>query len=110
MRMYLDDLRTPIEEFDVIVRSYENAIVHIKRYGVPNFISFDHDLGIETDRITLKKSAYDLAKWIVFNDINNNFRLPKNFTFKVHSQNPLGKRKIENLLNSYLMLKKHNQT
>ena len=44
MRMYLDDLRTPEEEFDFIVRSYDEAIEVIKKYGIPNFLSFDNDL------------------------------------------------------------------
>ena len=39
--MYLDDIRIPAEEFDFIVRSYDEAEKIIKQYGMPNYISFD---------------------------------------------------------------------
>ncbi len=101
MRMYLDDLRVPIEEFDFIVRSYDEAITIIKTDGVPNFISFDHDLGVDDDE-KLLKSGYDLAKWLVESDLDNEYKIPDNFTYKVHSQNPVGKQNIISLLDSYL--------
>ncbi|MDF1878423.1 hypothetical protein JHD46_02075 [Sulfurimonas sp. SAG-AH-194-C20] len=65
--MYLDDLRTPIEEFDFIVRSYEEAVSVMSRNGVPDFISFDHDLGCTTNG-ELLKSGFDVVKWMVKND------------------------------------------
>jgi hypothetical protein len=101
MKMYLDDIRTPIEEFDFIVRSYDEAIVVIQTHGIPDFISFDHDLGVDEDG-TLLKTGYDLAKWIVDNDLNTTYKLPSNFSFKVHSQNPVGRQNIISLLQSYL--------
>lgn len=104
MRVYLDDLRTPIEEFDFIVRSYEEAVSIIKHYGVPKFISFDHDLGIDSNG-NLLKSGYDLAKWLVYSDLNHTYKLPSDFKFKVHSQNPIGKKNIILLLDGYLNIK-----
>ena len=38
--MYLDDLRTPIEDFDYIVRSFEEAIAIFKKYGIPSILYF----------------------------------------------------------------------
>jgi len=108
MKMYLDDLRTPIKEFDFLVRSYDEAIFIIKSNGVPNFISFDHDLGINKDGKALK-SGYDLAKWLVRNDMTGKYIIPSNFMFKVHSQNPVGKQNIISLLNSYLSLRFKNK-
>jgi hypothetical protein len=64
MTMYLDDLRTPIEELDFIVRSYDEAVQVIREYGIPNYISFDHDLGVD-ENSNLLKSGYNLAKWII---------------------------------------------
>jgi len=104
MKMYLDDVRTPIEEFDFLVRSYDEALVVIQKHGIPDFISFDHDLGVDEDG-TLLKTGYDLAKWIVHNDLNAAYKLPSNFSFKVHSQNPVGKENIISLLQSYLKYK-----
>lgn len=100
-KMYLDDLRTPIEEFDFIVRSYDEAIATIKKHGVPNFISFDLDLGTDENG-TLLKTGYDLAKWLVNSDLDDIYKLPSNFRFKVHSQNPVGKQNIISILDSYL--------
>lgn len=101
MTMYLDDLRNPIEEFDFLVRNYDEAITTIKEHGVPNFISFDHDLGVDSED-NLLKSGYDLAKWLVDSDLDNDYKLPDNFSFKVHSQNPVGKQNIISLLEGYL--------
>ncbi len=98
--MYLDDLRTPIEDFDCVVRSFEEAVAIFKKYGIPRYISFDHDLGIYNGKIA--KSGFDVAKWIVQHDINEEYKIPSDFTFKVHSQNPIGKKNIESLLTRYL--------
>lgn len=99
--MYIDDLRTPIEEFDVIVRSYDEAIAIFKRYGVCEYISFDHDLGVDKNNKPLK-SGFDIAKWLIKHDKNHTYKIPSNFTYKVHSQNPIGKKNIILLLDSYL--------
>jgi len=64
MRMYLDNLRTPIEKYDFIARSYYQAISIIKRYAVPDFISFDHDLGVDKNN-KLLHSGFDLVKWLL---------------------------------------------
>ena len=64
-------------------------------------ISFDHDLGIDSEG-NLLKSGYDLAKWLVRNDLEHTYPLPTNFKYKVHSQNPIGKQNIISLLEGYL--------
>ena len=104
MTMYLDDIRVPTEEYDYIARSYDEALDVIKEYGVPNFISFDHDLGVDSDDNILR-SGYDLAKWLVDSDLDNNYKLPSNFEYRVHSQNPVGKQNIISLLEGYLKYK-----
>ena len=92
MKLYLDDLR-PIPEGYIGVRSYKEFVTYIIDSGLPDFISFDHDLG-------LQESGYDCAKWLVNFCLDNNLRLPK---FDVHSQNPVGK---ENILSLLLNFKK----
>ncbi len=106
MKLYLDDLRVPSEEFDFIARSYEEAIGVIQEHGCMNYISFDHDLGADDEEQPLK-SGFDFAKWLVEADINGTYPLAKDFTYKVHSQNPVGKANIIALLDGYLRFKGH---
>ena len=79
-KLYLDDLR-PIPQDFVGLRSYTEFVAYIEANNLPDFISFDHDLGIE-------ESGYDCAKWLVNYCLDHNLRLPE---FEVHSQNPVGK-------------------
>ena len=99
--MFIDDERFPVGTGWIVVRSYKSAIAWIERYGFPSFISFDHDLGLES------LTGYDIAKWIVEYDLDHDV-IDKRFQFYVHSQNPIGKMNIENLLNSYLNKKFEN--
>jgi len=100
VRMYLDDLRIPKKSFDVIVRSFDEAVLYVKQYGIPNFISFDHDLGANKDG-TILLSGYDFAKWLVIQDMDKVYTFPSNFTYNVHSANPVGKKNIESYLDGY---------
>lgn len=104
MTMYLDDIRTPVQTFDFVVRSFAEAVEMIEIYGVPIFISFDHDLGVDSNG-ELLKSGYDFAKWLVKADIDGMYTLPTDFSFKVHSQNPVGRENIKKLLENYLKMK-----
>lgn len=88
--LFIDDLRmfNKINNYDLyIVRNYEEAISALKINSF-DIISFDHDLGEE-------KTGYDIAKYIVENDIE----IKKGF--KIHSANPVGKFNISQLLNHY---------
>ena len=44
MNLYLGDLRTTPEGFGRVY-SYEEFVAYLQHYGLPDFISFDHDLG-----------------------------------------------------------------
>lgn len=89
-KLYLDDVR-PIPDGYLEVRSYAEFVAYITEYGLPDFISFDHDLGLE-------ENGYDCAKWLVNYCLDNDLRLPE---FAVHSQNPVGKENISSLLNNF---------
>jgi len=89
-KLYLDDLR-PIPEGFIGVRSYAEFVIHIETNDLPDFISFDHDLGLE-------ESGFDCAKWLVNHCLDHKVKLPG---FTVHSQNPVGKQNIESLLNNF---------
>lgn len=100
--MFIDDIRTPKEKYDVIVRSCDEATSYILKYGMPNFISFDHDLGSDENGNILK-SGYDLAKWLVEQSLNEVLEFPKDFSFQVHSADLIGKNNIKAILNNYLL-------
>lgn len=90
IKLYLDDLR-PIPNGFIGVRSFTAFVDYINQNGLPNFISFDHDLGLE-------ESGFDCARWLVNYCLDKNKELPE---FTIHSQNPVGKQNIESLLNNF---------
>jgi hypothetical protein len=105
-KLYLDDSREcPIGW--VCVKNYDEFVSYIKLNGVPDVISFDHDLAMEhypfydtaskncIDYDKYKeKTGYDCAKYLVEND------LPIKF-WAVHSMNPIGSQNIAGLLLNY---------
>jgi len=124
-KLFLDDIRNPIDctyyissgeiylELWDIVRSYNEFIDYIELNGVPDVISFDHDLadehydmsvysgpiGPDVSEFTYdrfkEKTGYDCAKWLCNYCIQNAIPLPK---YYVHSMNPIGKENIEKYL------------
>ena len=104
-QLYIDDLRHPKTNKNwIVLRNYENTIQWLKSHGCPHYISFDHDLGMKGSLEA--KSGYDIAKWIVNQDIELNGEfIPKEFEFNVHSANPVGAKNISSLLNNYLKQK-----
>ncbi|WP_431165659.1 cyclic-phosphate processing receiver domain-containing protein [Tenacibaculum halocynthiae] len=109
-KLFLDDIRT-IEmiygksmesEFD-IVRTYEDFIAYITTNGLPNFISFDNDLGLDANG-KIAPDGLAAAKWLVYKSGLN----LKNLQFKVHSANPIAAEQIRGLLTNYINhLNKH---
>lgn len=106
-RLYIDDIRTPQSDFDCIVRTSQDAIAIMEEKGCPSYISFDHDLGPD--------SEYDsdfIVQWMIEKDLDNPNWIPSNFSFHVHSANPIGKKNIESKLSQYLsfLLNKRKNT
>lgn len=100
-RMYIDDERDPKTDHEwVVVRSVAAAQDMITRFGFPNYISFDHDLG---DGVP---TGFDLAKWLVHEDLERSV-MPDDFDFNVHSANPVGRDNIVGYLNNYLDFRNH---
>ena len=89
-RLYLDDLRPTPEGFDRVY-NYEEFVEYLERKGLPDFISFDHDLGEDS-------SGYDCAKYLVAYCLEHQRSLPD---YQVHSQNPVGRENIERLLENF---------
>ena len=98
-KLFIDDIRNPVDSTYDVVRSYDDAIAFMQSKGCPQFITFDHDLG-EADAGT----GYDIAKWMVEQDLNGNF-IPADFNYDVHSANPVGAANIRGLLDNYLAVR-----
>jgi hypothetical protein len=119
-KLFLDDFRNPKDAFTLviphlkifweddwdIVRNYDEFVSWIEANGLPDFISFDHDLADEhyDDVINNSKLNYDqyrektgldCAKWLVDWCIDYGLTLPN---YAVHSANPAGRQNIESYL------------
>lgn len=95
--IWLDDERPmpALLPFDwgyrIHAKTYLEALHYLQYYCKSGeycvYMDFDHDLGEG-------KSGYDVAKWIVENNIQN-------IWYRVHSMNPVGRANIEQLLDHY---------
>jgi|688.fasta_scaffold192121_5 hypothetical protein len=114
-KLYLDDVRTPKTEGWDIVRSYDEFVNYIETNGIPDEVSFDHDLSREHTKYYFdngghsnppdplgvefnEKTGYDSAKWLCEYCWTNGIPLPK---WNVHSANPVGRDNIIHLLKNY---------
>lgn len=104
-RMFIDDERDPPNgETDwVVCRNAQSVFYWIATKGFPSFISFDHDLG------RCDMTGYDIVKDLVEEDLTRGGRfIPADFSFYVHSQNPVGAENISKLLENYLKHRTQN--
>jgi len=108
--LFLDDIRTPDMVYEakqaqnfVVLRSFGAFVSYIKENGLPKYISFDNDLGLD-EHGNLAPDGLAAAKWLVYeSDLDL-----KNLQFYVHSANPVAAEQIRGLLNNYIaFLKKH---
>lgn len=125
LMIFIDDIRQPYDVFRttilpiyesdskwVIVRSYEDFVNVLKDKGIPDIVSFDHDLSydaylpenqegdIDYDNLE-EKTGYDAAKYLVEVCMDKGVDLPM---YYVHSANPVGSENIKNYLEN---AKKH---
>lgn len=124
--LFLDDIRQPKDAWAYtsnpiytrqdwsIVRNYTEFVVYIETNGLPDLISFDHDLAIEHYQTLLdeglskraarkqaapmEKTGHDCARWLVEYCRERDLDLPK---YLSHSMNPVGKENILNTLKDY---------
>jgi hypothetical protein len=126
--LFLDDFRTPdmvpkyqlinneiyLKEKWVIVQNYNEFVNYITINGLPEKVSFDHDLDDAHYEIFFKNDSkiwdeyyltkdremtgYDAAKWLVNYIIENNLDLPEIF---IHTQNQVGAINIKSIFESY---------
>lgn len=124
-KLFLDDKRNPVhcvtymqarigiknpiylQNDWLIARNYTSFVNTIESMGLPEFISFDHDLAdehykdlIDSGEVNYnsytEKTGYDCAKWLVGYCIDHKLSLPE---IAVHSMNPVGTNNIINYLN-----------
>jgi hypothetical protein len=132
-KIYLDDIRTPVNPEWVVVRSYDEFVEKVTEIGLENIevISLDHDLGDTamneyfnnvSPNYTLdysnieEKTGMDCVKWLV-NYYYDNYNLAEDLisrknkkiigiTFPkvyTHSANPIGSANIMGYCNNFLM-------
>ena len=139
VKIYLDDLRTPVDKDWLVVRNFHEFVNLVNKVGLTNIslISLDHDLGdtamqeyfnnvsknykLDYDNIE-EKTGYDAAKWMV-NEFYDKY--PKRLTMSrfdkkqtpvrfpevvVHSANPIGSANIMGYINNFLMNEGQDQT
>ena len=88
---YLDDERTPRRRAGVkwvVYRDPRKMLSDIRNHGLPDGISFDHDLGEDT------MSGYDAAMAIVDMVLDGDIEPKATFEWNVHSANPVGAKRI----------------
>lgn len=82
-KLFLDDEREPIGDGWTIARTADEARALLIKKGLPRFISFDHDLG-DGD------NGSQLVTWLINHMIDHGLRFPSDFSYMIHSQNPIG--------------------
>ena len=105
--LYLDDVRVPASAGIDLVRNYDEFVEYLQQKGMPDLISFDHDLAREhypTGENTAgrslpyskyrEKTGFHCARFIIEN------RLPLRH-WAVHSLNVQGRINIERELRRY---------
>jgi hypothetical protein len=86
-KLFIDDERFPITDDWVIVRTSQEAIDYVQAHGIPREIAFDHDLAGEDKAIFFVNWLYEMM-------LDGHLDFPPNFTYSIHSQNPIGRANI----------------
>jgi hypothetical protein len=114
IKIYLDDVRTPLDLDWIVVRNYDEFISKVTEIGLENIelISLDHDLGdtamiewrrnvyhnytLDYNNIT-EKTGMDCAKWLVDQWLDG----APVVEVVVHSANAIGSANIMGYINNY---------
>jgi hypothetical protein len=97
-KLYLDDERIPKGKGWDVVRNFEQFQNWILINGLPDVVSFDHDLGTDKNG-TLKKNGVDCARWMCNYCIENG--LPFLPDWNIHSANGVGAENIKSVLDTF---------
>jgi len=119
-KLFLDDVRRPATTYSymqmpiflesnwIIVRNYYAFISLIQTKGLPELISFDHDLAdihykvqdFNYEDPNYEKTGYHCARWLIDYCMDNNEELPHEII--IHSMNPYGSANIKSLFDTYI--------
>lgn len=104
MKLFLDDIRFPhwvypedLDENWTIVRNHDEFVRIIQENGVPELISFDHDLSCYVDEQEWTGSS--AASYLINYALDNNYDKP--IEYMVHSANPSGRLNIKSKMETY---------
>ena len=123
--LFLDDFRMPFDAFNythdpiyndeiwVIVRNYKDFVYCIENEGIPDIVSFDHDLAdihydaqdhLDQDYYDLcaaqnEKTGYHCARWMINYCLDHNLDIPR--INLIHSMNTVGAQNIQSLFDTY---------
>jgi hypothetical protein len=132
--LFLDDIRHPYDCISYMpspgiyskykwetVRNHDEFVAFIMENGLPDLISFDHDLADDHYHPDMyngqeiynkhyaefkEKTGMDCAKWLVDYCMDNKQELPD---YVVHSMNPAGGENIKSLLDQFKEFQHKNQ-
>jgi len=112
--LYLDDFRMPLDSFNYtnnkiynivnwkVVRNYDEFVEAILTNGLPERISYDHDLSYEDinkETGFTEKTGLDCARWLINYCMDNNLDVP--VEIYIHSMNTVGALNIKSLFTTY---------
>lgn len=112
-KLFLDDLRNPQQIYPktyttfTVARSFQEALDLLTEKGCPSFISFDHDLSDEHYHGDFSRTptGLDFAWRLISIDLDmrggGKAFIPDEFSYAVHSMNPVGAANIRGALESY---------
>lgn len=96
-KLFIDAERFPPSGSGVMVvaRNSFDAIEFMEMWGIPNHISFDHDLGG-------LDNAMVVISWLEEKLMEGSGILPENFTYSIHSLNPVSAYNIDVAMKSLI--------
>jgi hypothetical protein len=99
----------------VVVRNYQEFVDTVIKNGIPERVSFDHDLAdqhyleyvksIETKNFDYnavsEKTGYHACMWLIEYCLEKNIPFPEHY---IHTLNPIGRINIQSLIDTYKKL------
>lgn len=97
-KLFIDDERMPgkdAQDYEIARSSAAAVGLCWQKQELPVAIAFDHDLGGEDTSMVF-------LNWMLESIMDCKYELPADFTFTVHSQNPIGAALIRDKLTSFI--------
>jgi hypothetical protein len=96
-KLFIDDERCPTDPSCIVVRTSMTALAYVMAHGIPQHISFDHDLGNDDTSMVFINSMINYM-------LDNGMKFPHDFAYDVHSQNPVGVGNIKSLMDNAIKM------